>query len=155
MSIIAILVFIVMMCAAIYLTAIYALPILAGLAACSLLKQIGASATTIAIVSTGAALAAFAAARASASARSDAIRLVASAIIATSAGYAGYSATTQLARLFGVPEQRWAALSVVAAFVVAALSIDRIVIRPQHGALAFSLPLRLSAQSRRRRERGV
>lgn len=126
MAIIAILIFIAMLCAGIYLIAIYALPIFAGLAAYSLLQQIDASAPTIAVVSIASGLAALATARAGASAHNVAIRLATLALIAAPAGYAGYSATLQLARIFGVPEGWWSVLSVIAAVVVAILAIDRV-----------------------------
>lgn len=126
MAIAAILVFIGMMCVGIYLIAIYALPILAGLAAYSLLKQIDASAPMIAVASIASGLAALVAARAGASARNDAIRLATLVLIAAPAGYAGYSATLQLAHVFGVSEAWWSLLSVIAALAVAVFAIDMV-----------------------------
>lgn len=124
MAVIAILVFIGLLCAGVYLIAIYALPILAGLAAYSLLKQIDASAPTIAIISIVSALAALAAARAGAVARSDIVRLATLALIAAPASYASYSATRQLARVFNVPEEWWILLSAIAALAVGVFAID-------------------------------
>lgn len=126
MSIIAILVLIAMMGAGIYLTAIYALPILAGLAVFALLQQIDASVPTTAIVSIAAGLSAFAGARAGACARNVAIRLVTLVLIAAPASYAGYAATLQLARVLGVAEEWWTTLSVIAALTIAVLAIDRV-----------------------------
>lgn len=126
MAIVAILFFVAMMCAGIYLIAIYALPILVGLGVYSLIKQIDASAPTIAVVSIASGFAALATARAGASARNGIVRLATLALIAVPAGYAGYSVTQQLARLFGVPEEWWTLLSTITALTVAILAIDRI-----------------------------
>lgn len=126
MSIIAILVPIAMAGAGIYLTAIYALPILAGLAAYALLQQIHASAPTVVLVSIAAGLAAFAGARAGACARNVAIRLVTLVLIAAPAGYGGYTVTRQLARVFGVAEEWWTTLSFIAALTITVIAIDMV-----------------------------
>ena len=124
--ILGLVVLIAVLCIGIYSLAVYALPLLGGLAIYSAAQQLGLPPLGTAAASVVGGALTLAAARVGVAMPHRPVRLATLALIALPAAYAGFVATSQLAAVAGFSAEVKLALAAIAGVVVGGLGVERL-----------------------------